>query len=226
VSRDPDLLPSLSALGERLGDAAAREIEAERAARDRPRRRRRPLRPVLLGIVAALAGAGAVTATGVFTGSGEPVPGERQPTAGSGVLSDSAAADPGGGLPWALRVFVDDRGRECVQLGRLSDGALGVVESGRFRPFAGHPNGSCGDLRSDPLMNAVDRRAQPAARTIVYGLTRGEGNVRVSFGDRVKTVRPGALGAYVVVYPGILDLSEGTVSAVVDGRRITRTLGP
>ena len=226
MSRDPDLLPSLTTLGERLGDAAAREIEAERADRDRRRRRRRTLRPVVLaGVVAALAGAGAVTATNVFTGSGEPVPEEGEPIAGSGVLSDSAAADPGGGLPWALRVFVED-GKECLQLGRLRDGVLGVVESGRFRPFAGRPNGSCGDVRADPLMNSVDRRGQPAARTIVYGLTRAEGKVRVRIGDRVRAVRPGALGAYVIVFPGVLDLSEGTVSVVVDGRRITRRLGP
>ena len=43
-------LPSLRALGDRLGDAAAREIAGERQ-----RRRRFPLRPVLLGaLVAAL----------------------------------------------------------------------------------------------------------------------------------------------------------------------------
>ena len=227
MSRDPDLLPSLSTLGDRLGDAAAREIEAERAGRDR-RRRRRSLRPLLLtGIVAALAGAGAVTATGVFTGSGEPVPEERQPTAGSGVLSDSAAADPGGGLPWALRVFVDDRGRECLQLGRLRDGVLGVVESGRFRPYAGRPNGT---LRRPPRRPADQRRGAPhAARGADRGLrahdARGE-RCGSALGGSVRTVRPGALGAYVVVYSGIQELSEGTVSVVIDGRRITRPLGP
>ena len=226
MSRDPDLLPSLSVLGDRLGDAAAREIEAERAESDRRRRRRRSLRPFLLtGIVVALVGAGGVTATGVFTGSGEPVPEEREPVAGSGVLADSAAADPSGGLPWALRVFVDDRGRECLQLGRLRDGVLGVVESGQFRPYAGRPNGSCGDLGAEPLVNFVHWRTQPAARTVVFGLTRARGPVRIELGGSVRTVRPGALGAYVVVYRGLQEASGGSVSVVVDGRRVTHELG-
>jgi hypothetical protein len=221
VSRDPDLLPGLRTLGDRLGDAAAREIAAERE-----RGRRRRLRPLVLGgVIAALVGAGAVTATGVFTGSGDPVPGERQGASQPGVLADSAAADPGGGLPWALRVFVDDRGRECVQLGRLRDGVLGMVESGQFRPYRGHPNGTCGYLRRDALINAVERRTQPAARTIVYGLTSSREPVRIRLGGRETRVRPGALGAYVAVFEGVQELSTGSVSAVVDGRRITRPLG-
>jgi hypothetical protein len=223
VRRDPDRLPSLETLGERLGDAAAREIAAEQ---ERDRRRRFRIKPFLLGaIVATLVGAGAVTATDVFTGSGDPVPEERQGGSQPGVLTDSAADDPGGGLPWAMRVFVGDGGKECMQLGRLRDGVLGMVQSGQFRPYQGEPNGMCGDLREFGYFSAVEQRSQPAERTIAYGLVRSDDPVRVRFGDEVQTVRPGALGAYIAVFEGVKDLSTGTVSVTVDGRRITRPLG-
>ena len=220
MSGDPDRLPSLRALGDRLGDAAAREIGGER----QRRRRRLPFRPALLGaLVAVLVGAGTVTATRVFTGTGDPVPGERAGTAQSGVLTDSAAADPAGGLPWAVRVFVDDHGEECLQLGRLRDGALGMVQSGQFRAYEGEPNGVCGGLRRDGYIAAVERRTDPAARTVVYGLVRSRDPVRIRFQGVDETVRPGALGAYVAAYDGVKD--GGTVTLTVDGRRITRPLG-
>lgn len=219
MSRDPDLLPSLRELGDRLGDAAGREIAAERVGRA-PRSRRR-WHPYLLGaLVATLAGAGAVTATDVFTGSGDPVHGERQSGPQSGVLVDSAQADPGGGLPWAMRVFGDDRGRECMQLGRLRDGALGTVEAGQFRPFEGESTGACGDLHGDHVVSAVERRTLPAARTIIYGLTRAREPVLIRVDGERRKVTPGALGAYVAVFAGLPDLSDATVSVVVgDGRR-------
>lgn len=224
MSRDPDLLPSLRELGDRLGDAAGREIAARREG-PAPRSGRRWHPYVLGALVATLAGAGAVTATDVFTGSGDPVPGERGSGSQPGVLVDSAAADPGGGLPWAMRVFVDERGRECMQLGRLRDGALGTVEAGRFRRFDGPPNGVCGDLRADPVVSAVERRPQPAPRTVVYGLARTREPVRIRVGGDVRRVSPGALGAYVSVFAGLQDLSGATVSVVVDGRRRSFPLG-
>ena len=190
--REPrsDLLPSLRELGNRLGDAAAREIDADHEAPGR-RRRRFKWRPFLFGgLVVALVGAGTVTATEFFTRSGDPLPEERQAGSQSGVLADSAAADPSGGLPWAVRVFVDDRGRECLQLGRLRGGALGQVESGQYRPFSGQPNGPCGDLRRAPVFAVVERRVQPAARTIVFGLTRSTQRVRIRIAGRDRLVAP------------------------------------
>lgn len=223
MSRDPDLLPSLRELGDRLGDAAVREIAGEH---ERPRRRRFRWRPFLFGgLVATLVGAGAVTATDVFTGSGDPLPSEQQPAAQSGVLRDSAAADPSGGLPWAVRVFVDDQDRECLQLGRLRDGVLGQVESGRFRPFSGRPNGACGDLRRAPVFAVVERRVQPAARTIVFGLTRSTQKVRIRMSGRERLISPGALGAYLTVYEGRPSLAGASVTVTMDDRRHTYPLG-
>ncbi len=213
MSHDPsDLMPSLRELGDRLGDAAAREIASEQDAP--PRRRRRRWQPYVFGgIVATLVAAGGVTATDIFTGSGDPVPEERSSPSQPGVLTDSAAQDPAGGLPWAVRVFVDERGRECLQLGRLRDGALGTVINGQFRRYQGRPNGPCGDLGETPLIAAVEQRSQPTARSVVFGLSRVQGPVTIRIGDSVRRVRPGALGAYVAVYAGMVDLTGATITA-------------
>ena len=213
MSREPsDLLPSLRELGDRLGDAAAREIASERDGRQRRRKPRWQLY-LLGGIVATLVAAGGVTATDIFTGSGDPVPEERSSPSQPGVLTDSAVQDPAGGLPWAVRVFVDERERECLQLGRLRDGTLGTVISGQFRPYQGRANGPCGDLGKTPLIAAVEQRAQPTARTVVFGLSRSQEPVTIRIGDSVRRVTPGALGAYVAVYAGMADLTGATVTA-------------
>ena len=140
------------------------------------------------------------------------------------MLTDSAAADPGGGLPWAVRVFVDDRGRECIQLGRLREGTLGMVTGGQFHAFEGEPNGSCGDVSIDGYVTITERRPHPA-RTIVDGLVRSSEPVRVRFEGVDETVRPGALGAYVFAFEGMKDLRGATVTLTANGKRITRPLG-
>jgi hypothetical protein len=223
LSREPDLLPSLRELGDRLGDAAAREIADEQAAAPRRRRRRWPF--VAGGVAVALVAAGGVTATDIFTGSGEPVPEEKSSESQAGVLTDSAAQDPAGGLPWAVRVFGDTRGRECLQLGRLRDGALGAVENGQFRPYEGRANGPCGDLGETPVVAAVDQRTLPARRTVVYGLSRARGPVVVRVGGRERRIRPGALGAFVLVYEGMVDLTGSTVTVQGEKGRKTYPLG-
>jgi len=224
---DPDLLPSLRELGDRLGDAARREIDEERH-RARPQRRgpRWGGGRVWLtaAVVGALVGAGGVTATEVFVGDGSPVPDEPSRPPQAGVLADSAAADPGGALPWALRVFGDEQGRECFQLGRLRGGRLGMVEGGQFRPFGARPAGPCGDLDRDPLLFAIERREQPAPRVIVYGLSRGDGAVRVRVNGRSQRIRPGALGSYVAVFGGSSQVSSGEITTTADGRPVTRAL--
>jgi hypothetical protein len=218
VNRDPDKLPSLTELGDRLGDAARREIASERRGR---RFWRRPM--VLLGIAGALVVAGGVSATDVFTGSGDPIPGEPGDSAAQpGVLTDSQAPDPApGALPWALRVFTDDKGQECFQLGRLSGRTLGMVMAGQFHPFDDRPAGICGDLERDGMLVSFQARAQPAPRTIAYGLSSGRAPVTIEIDGRRRKVTPGALGAFVVVFEGLLDRGTARATTVVRGRRIT-----
>jgi hypothetical protein len=229
VSRDPDL-PSLRELGDRLGDAARQRIAAEHEVTRRATHRRgRRLRTwALAGLAGALVGAGAVGAGELFTGTGDPVPGEQSPSGAmpqAGVLADSAAMDPGGELPWALSVFVDDRGRECVQLGRLRGGQLGTVERGQFRRFSGRPTGQCGDLAGEGLLVWVHQRTQPAARTVVFGLSAGRSAVRVVLGGRERSVEPGALGGFVAVYTGLPDLEGASATTEVGDREVSRPLG-
>lgn len=217
-----DRLPGLDLLGDRLGDAAARKIAAEQEGRRRFR-----FNPFLLAaILAALVGAGTVTATGVFTGTGDPVQGDKEGTAQPGVLTDSAAADSGGGLPWALRVFVDDRGRACIQLGRLRDGALGMVSNGQFHRYEGEPNGTCGGTREEGYVAVVEQRAVPPERTIVYGRVIDDDPVVIQMNGQRTTRKPGALGAFVAAYAGLRDLSGARLTLTIDGRRVTKRLGP
>ena len=100
-----------------------------------------------------------------------------------------------------------------MQLGRLRDGALGTVQNGQFRRYQGRPDGSCCDLGMTPMFVIVEQRSQPAARTVVFGLTRVRGHVAIRIGDAARRITPGALGAYVTVYEGMADLTGATVSA-------------
>jgi hypothetical protein len=40
------------------------------------------------------------------------------------------------------------------------------------------------------------------------------------------TRKPGALGAFVVAYAGLRDLSGARLTLTIDGRRVTKRLGP
>ena len=68
----------------------------------------------------------------VSTGIGIPVAGAK----GSPVSAQPMAIsvpDPGGGLPWGMRIVRTTRGLLCLQIGRLLDGRLGVLgQDGEF----------------------------------------------------------------------------------------------
>ncbi|RKQ90771.1 hypothetical protein C8N24_0584 [Solirubrobacter pauli] len=133
----------------RVLDELGQEIERVANAAGDVRRRRRWWRPgVLFTALPLCLGTVAVAAT---TGllQGEPVrnppdvklnPKEgRGVTVDSGRLFDLRVADPAGGLPWGLRVVETSRGLGCVQVGRVSEGKLGVLgrdgafgDDGRF----------------------------------------------------------------------------------------------
>jgi hypothetical protein len=105
-----------------------------------------------LSVAAALllgGGAVALAATGLLSGS--PVKPEVSPNAAAGnglpVAAASAhlaqlAADPGGGLPWGLRIEHTTRGQLCLQVGRVDGAKLGQLgvdsafaNDGRFHPL-------------------------------------------------------------------------------------------
>src|SRR5271167_4763453 len=100
----------------RAAEPTTRARGAETTARRRSASRRRPaspLRVALIAAIAVLAGATiALAATGVIlTGTTVRPSGPVSPTAGLGVPAPGGArllslrvADPGGGLPWGVRV--------------------------------------------------------------------------------------------------------------------------
>jgi hypothetical protein len=213
VTNQERLPPMLAELGRELRAAAERDIEIERQvhAREDARRWPRRRRNALIFAVGALACAGAgAGASGVFDADEgrpierDPAPQMGDPAADPNVVTSSATADPAGGLPWAVKVFTNDAGQDCVRVGRLRAGALGRVVDGRFRALPDDASATaCADLERQPLL--VARQAVPGAdaRTIVYGIARDRRPVKVTLGGPAAVVRPRGQGAFVVVRRGI-----------------------
>ncbi|MDX6678511.1 MAG: hypothetical protein QOE31_2563 [Solirubrobacteraceae bacterium] len=228
-----ELPPALRGLREDLREAAARdaEIELRVAQRLRGSRRRRALL-VLAAIV--VSSAGVAVAGRAIDREGPAVAPDKRPLppsvvagADPGVIASGAVADPDGGPPWALRVFTNAKGLECVALGRLRNGTIGRYDP-RTRTFHVLPRslgGTCEPLGDRGMLVAAERRAGPPARTIVYGLVRDRGPVRVTIAGETSTLRPGALGSFIDVRSGVLDFTGARVSTAVGDRTATRPLG-
>ena len=100
---------------------------------------------VLGGTTVALAAAGVFqtgTPVGPYIGA-QPNAFEGVAVPGSLRLLSLRVADPAGGPPWVLRALRTTRGLECVELGRLVDGKIGVIgedgafsDDGRFHPLS------------------------------------------------------------------------------------------
>jgi hypothetical protein len=229
-----ELPPSFRNLGTRLREAAARDIELERR-RERggaqPVRRWRGRRGLLVAIAAILTAGGVAVAGRTLDRTGPDEPRDRtprsvSPAGDSVVISESARADPRSGPPWALRVFRNAAGEDCVALGRLKDGALGTYDATRtFRRLPPGSAGICERLGDVDLLVTTQSRAVPEQRTIVYGRTRGVRPVRVTIGGRTHTLAPGPLGTFVDVRVGVLDLRGATAWTRVGGRTVRRPLG-
>jgi len=129
-------------LGERLDEAAARQVDVTVGQARVPRHRGRPTALlaalVLTPVVAATAFAAATLLDAgdpVTVRSGEPVEGKGLGTVvpGTAKLVIDDVEDPGGGLPWGLRTFHTSRGFACLQVGRVQDGKLGQLgQDGAF----------------------------------------------------------------------------------------------
>ncbi len=117
-------------------------------------RAHRPRRAVPVGLLAAalallLGAAVALAITGVLAPGSVVRPATKPvPSAGTGVPLPgrsrliAQAPDPAGGPPWGMRLVRTTRGLECVQLGRVENGQLGVLgidgafrDDGRFHPL-------------------------------------------------------------------------------------------
>jgi hypothetical protein len=227
-----DELPSgLAGLRDQLREAASRDIEIE--ARVRSRMRRRSWRQVVpVAAVAAVTTVGVAVAQRAFDRQGAPLPLAKLPAAlvaaaDPDVVASSATRDPAGGPPWALRVFTNQTGSDCVALGRLMDGRLGAYDG--THPFRALPqsfSGVCDSLGRAGLLVALRVYGGAQPRTVVYGLARDRWPVRVTIGGVPSTVTPRGLGSFIVVRRGVLDMSGASASTMVGDRPVRRLLGP
>ncbi len=235
-------------------DAAERQAGPAGGVRAiRPRRSRLRL-GVAIAFVVLLLAAVAVAATGLLrTGSPVRPSGRATPNAGVGVPAPGGSrilhvsgADPAGGPPWGMRLVRTTRALVCVQLGRLYQGALGVLgtdgafgDDGAFHPLPpdtiDRQSGatSCqpanvgvslevSGIPASGLMAADGRLgAVSSDRWISYGLLGADAvSVTYRLGARSHTipVEPGT-GAYVIVSQGIKPgtSQQGTTSGGSSG---------
>jgi hypothetical protein len=154
---------------------ASERVEREaliREARERQRRRRRRGAMAIVGLL-VLAGGGVAA----FGGGGSPAGLTLHGPLPAGIAA--RAADPGGGLPWGIRVVRGNGGVTCVQLGRLRGGSLGVIgqdasfgNDGRFHPI---PPSTVLAARCAPTDAAdhaflnIERAKQPASGSVLNG---------------------------------------------------------
>lgn len=224
------LPPALDDLREQLRAAAARDNEVEARVAQRVRRgRRRHWSLLALGALVSLSGVAVAERALDRRGAdhrADEVPAGSAPAAEPGVVADSARADPGGGLPWAMRVFTNRAGQVCVTVGRLRHGIIGTVDASRtFRALPDQVPGACQSLASSGLLVAVHYDTAPP-RTVVYGLTRDRRPVKVTIAGEMRTVAAGALGTFIDVREGVADMRGASAWTAVGGRRERQALGP
>lgn len=229
------LPPVFDDLRDQLRAAAARDVaiesEVEARVADGIRRgRRRHWLLVTLGAIVAFGGVAvaerAIDRTGPDVAP-DILPRDIAPASEQGIVTNSAVADPGGGPPWAVRVFTNPAGLDCVALGRLKDGKLGTYDQSRtFRALPARVSGVCEPLAKTGLLVAVHHRAIAPQRTIVFGLARDRQPVRITVGGVTRTVVPGGLGSFVDVRTGLFRRRGGAVvSTTAAGRTVRRHLG-
>lgn len=225
-----DLPPALDDLRDQLRSAAARDNEVERRVAQRVRGLRR--RQWLLVAVAALVSFGGVAVAeraldrrGADEAPDE-IPPNAAPAADPGVVASGATPDPGGGPPWAVRVFSNRAGLDCVTVGRLVDGKIGTFDNARaFRALPARVSGACEPLAKSGLLVAVEHHPTAPQRTVVYGMTRDRRPVRITIAGVTRTVAPGGLGTFIDVREGALDMKGASVATAAGGVTTRRELG-
>lgn len=199
------------------------------------KRRRSWLRSTGLSVVVALGVGTGSAAVALAALTGSPIPGRGgdtvtvRPAAGSTHLSTVRAVDPDGGPPWALRIGTAPGGLQCLGIGQVQDGRLGLVGlDDRFRAVEPAGADDCGVAPSPKRFTAQARtflgKTVRVPVTVIYGV-RGTAltSVRVRYLDSVSVALPvGADGGFVIARRGSLeelqprlelgDRSNGTAS--------------
>lgn len=222
------LPPVLDDLRDQLRAAAARDNEIEQRVAQRVRRGRRR-HWLLLALGALISFGGVAVAERALDRRGadhraDGIPADAAPAAKPGVVTDSATPDPGGGLPWVMRVFTNRAGQECITVGRLRNGVIGTVNARRtFRALPDRAPGVCQSLATSGLLVAVHYDPAPS-RTVVYGLARDQRPVKVTVAGETRTVAAGALGTFIDVREGLADMRGASATTTVGGRPVRQAL--
>jgi hypothetical protein len=190
-------IPALAELRDHFREAARRDIEA------RPRRRRDRRRPVLL-IAAGLAlCGGAAAGAAQLLSTGEPVKNAYTPAAryrspnGYHIVLKAHAPV----LPWGVAIYTTRDGEECILYGRVNGAALGLLQGGKFRPYAPNHSAACRDIDRKPYL-LTDLSFRDGV-SLLYGRV-GPGKTRFTVvvdGKSVSTPA-GEGGAFLLVFKG------------------------
>ncbi len=173
-------MSALEELRENLREAAQRDIDATRV-----RSRRRHRRTTGLVVLALLGGAAAANATNLIS-VGQPI---RQPPErslayaprGATQMQIAVTAKSGGELPYGVVTYRSRDGKRCALPGFIRGTQIGLLQAGKFRPYASDYSGACraGNRLFYDTVPIGDRvlvygRAKPSTRTIsVRGLASG-----------------------------------------------------
>lgn len=213
---DPLRVAALELLG--LDLRAAAERQAARPTWRTRLRRHRPLVSVALAI--SVAGTAAAATTGLLP-PGEPLQGapaqdfsiQMRPLLGSDRLSGVRVDDPGAGLPWGLKVFSSQSGRQCVVMGRVQAGELGAVSTGTFQalPLSGPQQCADFDGRRRPIMlqqiSANPAIAPDEQRTVLFGIASEiVTKVQLEHDTESRTLVPDSDRLLLAVFEGAPDI--------------------
>ena len=180
-------------------------------------------RPVKLTAAALGAGALGVSAASALVPAPDVrAPQSAVPVAGSERLGPTAA-DPLGGIDWAVRAYTSTSGGNCVEVGRVSDGRFGQLDAaGTYRESPLDASGTCGDLAAEPVIvaiNAYPARADRGAQTVLFGLASpAVTGVLVQRPGETVAARPaiGATGGFLLPLAGTIAASELPVTVTLD----------
>ena len=202
--------------------------EFARVAAQAPRRRLRNTGALAAAILCV--GAAAAGAAGVVITRGEPtaeapagdLPPELRPRPDSARLDPVRVPDPGGGLPWGVRLSTSETGQRCYAVGQVMEGEIGRVAGRRFHALPLRGPGRCADLGRGPFSIGVEQRTVPADRTILAGVA-GPAIARfdVAIGGRPQQrLEPSPSGVFLAVYgPAVRPQALEIVAVFADGRR-------
>lgn len=216
MTQTSDDFPTLDALERELTDAAHRQHQ--QASAPWWKRRRRWRIGVLAG-VGALVIAGGATATNLISlGSPDKDPSEipaalrpAEPLTGQPITLTAPDAAARG--KWGAVAYTNRAGAPCVLAGWVRGSTLGLVERGRFRPYASLRSGLCGQDGASTISFSTLNVSEPKERTIVFGRAgNGVESVVLDDGTTRRAVPTAARGTYLVVLEGSVSPASMSVS--------------